>query len=232
MKKTVHIIPVGHTKTTLTEGMRQFPFHKIVLVLGKETGPGEERAEAVARQIEEEFGSVAEVETIRVDADDVYSSAIAIAEKIVAEENRGSAVKVNASGSLRTVGISCYLACAVTDAELYVALPAYKEGKLTGIRRLLDIPSFPLKGVGSEELAILRFLATRRSMDSVDDLIQGVVGIEKNSSGYQKERARMSYHIKKLREGGFIETNKQGKNLTITLTKLGELYSIGKAKVH
>jgi DNA-binding transcriptional ArsR family regulator len=229
MKKTVHIIPVGHTKKTLTEGMRQYPFHKIVLVLGKDPGPGEEKAETVAAEIREEFEKVAEIEDIHVELDDIYQAAITITEKIRKEEKLGNTVLVNASGSLRTVGISCYLACAVTGADLYVALPAYEEGKPTGIRRLLNIPSFPLKEVGSEELSIMQFLTTQMRMDSVDDLIHGVGGIEKNSAGYQKERARMSYHIKKLREGGFIETKKQGKNLTITLTKLGELYSIGRA---
>ena len=117
----------------------------------------------------------------------------------------------------------------MTGAELYVALPTYEDGKISGIQRVLDIPAFPLKEVGSEELAILHFLTEHGPMDSVDDLIQGVNGIEKNTPGFKKERARMSYHIKKLREGGFIDTRKEGKNLKISLTPLGELYSTGKA---
>jgi DNA-binding transcriptional ArsR family regulator len=230
MKNVVHIIPVGHTKVTLIEGMRQFPFHKIVLVLGKEIGPGEEKAKEIAKEIEKEFGVLVEVEYLHVDVDDVYSTAIDIARVIKSEQGRGNEIKVNASGSLRTVGISCYLACAVTGADLYVALPEYKNEKVRGVRRVLDIPSFPLKEVGKEEFTLLRFLLIKGPTDSVDELIQGIVKIRKSSSDYQKERARMSYHIKKLREGGFIETLKIGKNLKINLTKLGELYSIGRSE--
>ena len=229
MKKTVHIIPVGHTKTTLTEGMRQFPFHKIILVLGKTAGPGEKKAEVVAAEIRGEFGKVAEIEEIHVELDDIYTAAIAIAKNIRAEEKQGSTVMVNASGSLRTIGISCYLACAVTGATLYVALPAYEKGVLTGIRQVQTVPPAPLKDAGREELLILKYLNKHGTLDSVDTLIQGLRGLEKTAQGFQKERARMSYHIKKLRKKGFIETGKDGKNLRTTLTPLGRLIAVGKS---
>jgi DNA-binding transcriptional ArsR family regulator len=209
--------------------MRQFPFHKIVLVLGKDTGPGEEKAEAVASEIRSEFEKVAEIEEVHVELDEIYHAAITIAEKIRAEEKLGNTVLVNASGSLRTVGISCYLACAVTGATLYVALPAYEDDQLTGIRQVQVIPPAPLKDAGTEEQSILKYLLEHGRLDSVDTLIQGLRGLEKKSQSYQKERARMSYHIKKLRENGFIETSKDGKNLKIALTPLGRLISVGKS---
>jgi CRISPR-associated protein Csa3 len=229
MKKVVHIIPVGHTKVTLIEGMRQFPFHKVVLVLGKEDGPGERKAVEVAKEIEDEIGSLAEVEFLYIDADNVYSTAIDLAREIKNKQKEGDEVKVNASGSLRTVGISCYLACAVTGAELYVAHPAYENGKVIGIRRVVDIPSFPLKKVGKEELSILSLLKEKGATESVDELIEGLLKINKGADGYQNERARMSYHIKKLKNEGFIETKKIGKSLRISLSSLGKLYTIGKA---
>ncbi len=229
MKKTVHIIPVGDTKTTLIEGMRQYPFHKIVLVLGNTTGPGEKKAEVVAAEIRSEFGKVAEIEEIHVELDDIYTAAITIAEKIRAEEKQGNTVMVNASGSLRTIGISCYLACAVTGAKLYVALPAYEEGMLTGIRQVLNVPPAPLKDAGREELSILKYLNEHGTLDSVDTLIRGLRRLEKTAPEFQKERARMSYHIKKLREKGFIKTGKNGKNLKISLTPLGRLIAVSKS---
>jgi CRISPR locus-related DNA-binding protein len=229
MKKVVHIIPVGHTKVTLIEGMRQFPFHKVVLVLGKEEGPGEKKAVEVAKEIEDEFGHLAEVEVLYIDADNVYSTAIDLAREIKNKQQEGNEVKVNASGSLRTVGISCYLACAVTGAELYVALPSYENGKVSGIRRVLDVPSFPIKEVGKEELSILSLLKEKGATESVDELIQNLLKIKKGAAGYQNERARMSYHIKKLKNEGFIETQKRGKLLWISLTNLGKLYTIGKS---
>ncbi|RMF89942.1 MAG: hypothetical protein D6733_05175 [Methanobacteriota archaeon] len=227
MKRIVHIIPVGHTKQTLIEGMRQFPFHKAVLVLGKEAGPGERQAEAVAEEIEKELGGLAEVERMHVDMDDIYSAARDIAARIKAEEKAGNQVMVNISGSLRSVGIACYLACAVTGAELYMALPSYEDGRVTGIRRVIKIPLFPIKTVGREEESILLYLFEKGPVDSMDRLILGLYGKDKDSPGYLNERARMSYHIKKLREKGFIDTDRHGKSLRISLSKMGEVYSAG-----
>ncbi len=228
MKKTVHIIPVGHTRVTLVEGMRQFPFHKIILVLGKEMVSGEKKAEGVARDIEEEFSKIAEVEVLRISIDDVYRGAIDIAGKIKSEQESGNEVLVNASGSLRTVGISCFLACTVTGAVLYVALPSYKGDAISGVRRVLEIPTYPLKRIGEQELGILNFLITKNSVNSVDELIEGLGFKKASSKNFLKERSRISYHIKKLREEGFIKTEKIGKNLRISLTSLGELYFKGR----
>jgi DNA-binding transcriptional ArsR family regulator len=228
MKKVVHIIPIGHTKITLTQSMRQFPFHKTILVLGKKLGPGERKARSIAEEIKTDLGSIAEVDYLNVDIDDVYSAAIEIAIAIRVEQKRGNQVKVNASGSLRTIGISCYLASAITGASLYVALPKYEKGRVTGISGVVEIPSFPIREVGAEELTILKNLGKKGPTQSVDELIQRLNSKDKTAPGYQKERARMSYHIKKLRESGFLETKKQGKNLMISLAKLGELYSIGR----
>ena len=150
--------------------MRQYPFHKIILVLGKTTSPGEEKAEAVAAEIRGEFEKIAEIEEIHVELDDIYTAAIAIAKNIRAEEKQGNTVMVNASGSLRTVGISCYLACAVTGATLYVALPAYENGVLTGIRQVLNVPPAPLKDAGREELLILKDRKSTRLNSSHTDI--------------------------------------------------------------
>ncbi len=229
MKKIVHIIPVGHTKTTLIEGMRQFPFHKVILVLGKQPGPGEEEAEVVAKEIEKELSPLVDIEYLRVDVDDVTGAAIEITKAIKREMTAGNEVRLNASGSLRTVGISCYLASAVTGADLYVALPEYSDGRVSGIRSVLEIPSFPLKEISTEEQTILQILLVAGETNSVDELIHGLGRSVKGLTGYQKERARVSYHIKKLKDGGFIETRKIGKNLRTRLTRLGQLYSIGRA---
>jgi DNA-binding transcriptional ArsR family regulator len=228
MKKIVHIIPVGHTKRTLIEGMRQFPFHKIILVLGRENTAGEEKAKKVAREIQKEFKEIAEIEYLYVDVDDVHSTALDMARLIKSEQKKGHHVKVNASGSLRTVGISSYLGCAVTGADLYVALPSYKDGEIKGVRRILEIPQFPLKAIGKEEISILSSLLKNGPTNSADELIMRLNEKTKNSPDYQKERARMSYHIKKLQGEGFIDTQRKGKNLKITLSKIGEIYAVGK----
>ncbi len=229
MKRVTHIIPVGHTKETLIEGMRQFPFHKVVLVLGKKSGQGEAKALEVAKEIEKEIKSLALVEYLHVEVDDVFQAAIDIARVIKSEQLEGKEVRVNASGSLRTVGISCYLATAVTKTTLYVALPMYEKGMIRGVRNVIDVPSYPIKEVGGEELLILKHLKENGPAGSVDELISRINRRGKTAKEHMKERARISYHLKKLKKDGFIETKKSGKNLRIMLTQLGELYTTGRA---
>jgi len=228
MKRFAHIIPVGHTKETLMEGMRQYPFHKVVLLLGKELSPGEERAREIADEMEEELSSLAEVRRLHVDLDSIYDAAIDIAKAIAEERKAGYEVLVNASGSLRTIGISSYLACALTRTRLYVAVPAYESGRITGIRKVVEVPLFPVKEIGEEELLILQHLQNKTSVSSLTELIEGVSSLGRGSSAYNREKARMSYHVKKLREEGLIEAVKKGKNLHMSLTPLGRLYCVGK----
>ena len=228
MKKVVHIIPVGHTKVTLIEGMKQYPFHKLILILGKQKSSGEAKARKIADEIKKEFTGIAIVKYHYVDIDDIYQTAIEIAKVVVEEQKEQNEVKINASGSLRTIGISCYLASSLTGAELYVSLPSYEDGNVAGIKKVVEIPAFPVKEIGSEELKILKFLHKKGPVESLDSLIEGINlgNISKNT--HLKERARMSYHIKKLKKDGFIKTHRLGKNLKIEISRLGELYNISR----
>lgn len=223
MQRITHIMPVGHTKTTLLEGLRQYPFHRLIMVLGKEMTPGEEKARKLAKELEETLKTISEIEYLYVDIDDVYSAAIDITAAIRRETEKGHDVKINASGSVRTLGISCYLASALTGTKLYIAVPSYKEDVITGIRKVLEIPHYPLKKIGENEEVILKELALRPSK-SVDELLNRL-DKDMTSESIQRERAKISYHLKKLREDGFITTQKKGKKQELHLTRLGKLFS-------
>lgn len=225
MEKVVHFIPVGHTKITLTEGMRQFPVHKIILILGKEKGAGEQKAREIAEDIIREFKHLGETETLTVDLDDIYSTALALTKAIKKEQSEGNHVKVNASGSLRTAGISCYISSAITGADMYIAIPSYEDGIITGVKQVINIPRFPLKRFGKSEHKILNLLLKKGPVKSLDMLIKEMKGGEIKKSSYLKERAKISYHIKKLKKEEMIETVREGKNLRIDLTQFGKVYA-------
>ncbi len=225
MKKVVHFIPVGHTKITLTEGMRQFPVHKIVLILGKEKGAGEEKARKIADEIIQEFKPMGEAEILSVDLDDIYSTALLLTQAIKKEQLEGNQVMVNASGSLRTAGISCYISSAITGADMYIAIPYYENGTIAGVKEVIDIPRFPLKRFGKTEHKILNLLLKKGSVKSLDSLIRDLKGEEIKKSSYLKERAKISYHINKLKKEEMIEAVREGKNIRIGLTRFGEIYA-------
>lgn len=233
MEKIAHIVPVGHTKLKLLESLRQFPMQKVILLLGKDRNlEGEDKARQTAMDLRIDIKAIAEVEEETIDKEDVLQCALDITRIISKERKDGFEVKLNATGSMRTVGIGCYIAALVTGAEIYSGLSAYDEaGENIGIKKILHIPPFPIKDISKEQFKILKGLSGNGgSVNSVDELIS-IVNPEASPdrSDYQKERARFSYHLKELKKDGFIETEKEGKNVKVGLSKIGEIYVIGKA---
>ncbi len=232
MEKIAHIVPVGHTKLKLLESLRQFPMQKVILLLGRDRNlEGEDKARQTAMDLRMDIKAIAEVEEETIDKEDVLQCALDITRIISKERKDGFEVKLNATGSMRTVGIGCYIAALVTGAEIYSGLSAYDEtGENIGIKKILPIPPFPIKDISKEQFKILKGLSGNGgSVDSVDELIS-IVNPEASPdrSDYQKERARFSYHLKELKKEGFIETEKEGKNVKVRLSKIGEIYVEGR----
>ncbi|MFQ5976383.1 MAG: DUF6293 family protein, partial [Candidatus Hydrothermarchaeales archaeon] len=208
MEKISHIVPVGHTKIKLLESLKQFPLQKVVLLLGKDRNlEGEDTARQTAMDLRMDIKVIAEVEEEMIDKEDVLQCALDITKIIVKERNDGFEVKLNATGSMKTVGIGCYIAALVTGVEIYSGLSAYDEnGENIGIKKILPIPPFPIKDISKGQFKILKGLYENGgSVNSVDELISIVnAAASPEKSGYQKERARFSYHLKELKKNSFI----------------------------
>lgn len=233
IKKTVHIIPVGFTKPTLLESLKNYKFNRVYLVLGEEKSRAEKHAAALAGEIEKDVKGVAEVERVEVALDDIYSSASKIIEIVKKEAEEGNEVKINISGSMRTTAIACYLAASICNADVYIGLPKYADGeKVVGITKVVEVPLFPIREVEGERLEIIKILLGRKEIASIDELISILspqIFTRRGSSSYLKERSRISYHLKMLEEDGFIKTAKKGKRKVLELTELGHLYALGKS---
>jgi hypothetical protein len=134
MKKIVHIIPVGHTKRTLIEGMRQFPFHKIILVLGREKSPGEEKAKKVALEIEKELKEIAEIEYLHVDVDDVYSTA--------QSKKMGITLRSTLPDPLERLGSPATLGALLPAQTCMLPYPHIKMGKSPVLEEFWKYPAF------------------------------------------------------------------------------------------
>ncbi len=231
IKQVTHIVPVGHTKEKLVDSIRQFPVHRVILIVGRDLNvSGEDKVYDTARDIERELKGFVEIEWRKVDKLDVLNGAIDILRIIKEERSRGREVKINVTGSLRTIGIACYIAALVTNTEIYSALPAYRNGKVVGIKEIFTIPFFPIKELPEEQMEILRSLQGNGAA-SVDELISRLKPkLEKGTREYANERARLSHHLKILREDGFLEGEKAGKNVRLRLSRIGEIYAMGKTK--
>lgn len=224
MKLVTHVVPVGFEAGKLIEGVRQHQVNKVVIVIGK--GKEDKRVLEAAGKIEKSFKGSATVEYAKVDKEDVLEAVLDFLRIIKKEKDTGSEVLINAAGSLRNITIASYIAALVTDSRAYTSMSKYEDGKAVGIERIIPIPHFPIRDLPEEQMKVLHALLGDGA-NSLEELVGRLKpGLKKGSREFINERARLSYHVKALVEGGFA--GKKGMRAMIELTKLGEIYVMGK----
>lgn len=224
-KLYTHIVPVGFSSDKLIASLRQFPLHKIVF-LKHQGDENNLRVEAAIKDLKDAFMGF-EIDERIVDRENVLDSSLQILNIIEEEVKNGSIVKINISGGMRNIGISAYIVSLVSDSPIYSDIPESTNHETYHLKGILDIPLFPIKELAKEQISILEELGD--GVESVDVLISRLKPeLEKGTADFGNERSRLSHHIKKLRNAGFIETEKSSKNLAIQKSKLGEIYLKGR----
>jgi CRISPR locus-related DNA-binding protein len=225
LKIVCHIVPVGFTAGKLIEGVKQFPVHKVVIVASGE----DERVKKAVREVEKAFKGYAEVEKRSVDLEDVFQAALDFIEIIRGEREASRKVMINAAGSLRNVTLASYIAAQATKTKIYSSHSRYDEkGVPVGVSKIIDIPYFPISEPPKEQVEVLEALS-EGEVESIDELIARMrPEIKKGTKKHGNERARLSKHISKLKEEGFVETDKLGKTVSLRLSRMGEVYVAGK----
>ncbi|MDK2796409.1 MAG: CRISPR-associated protein Csa3, partial [Archaeoglobaceae archaeon] len=117
---------VGHKKERILESiraLREQPVSKIVLFVGEEDLPGEEKARRVAEELKKDLETIYDVEIGKIDKRNVIKAAKQLIEMIRREKEWGKKVLLNASGSLRSVAIAAYIAACVTNSRIITSIP-------------------------------------------------------------------------------------------------------------
>ncbi|WP_456370261.1 HFX_2341 family transcriptional regulator domain-containing protein [Geoglobus sp.] len=220
--QVVHVIAVGMNRDRIMESLKMsgYPIQKAYLTLPKTS-----EYEAIAEELEKALSVLVEIEKIIVDESDVYRSAIEILRALKKEKDAGNQIYINATDAPRTLMISCYIAAQLVNGKMYVALPKYEKGKEVGVEKIVEIPVPPLKKIGEDKLKILKAIYLNgKEVDSINSLIKLIEGKLEKQKAYMAQRAKMSYHLKGLEKDGLIETRRDGKNVKIMLTPLGEAF--------
>ena len=224
-KNYTHLVPVGFSPDKLIASLRQFPIHKII-VLTHQGDDNSKKVQSAVNDIKEAFKSF-EVQEKEIDRENVLDSSLQMLGIIKEEVKEGNTVKINISGGLRNIGISAYIVSLVSDIPIYTDIPEPNGNDTYQLKGILDIPLFPIKELAKEQISILEEL--ENGVESVDVLISRLKPeLEKGTADFGNERSRLSHHIKKLKNWGFIETEKSSKNLIIQKSKLGEIFLKGR----
>ena len=218
-----HIVPVGFTSSILAESIRSKPFNKVIVVVGDNRGDKEDDlARATGVELLQKLGDI-ESEFIEVPSMDVYAAADIISKKMISEKQLGNTVLANLSGSLRTIGIATYVAATLCGVESYIGMPMYRDLRVSGAKKVVDIPCLPIKIMFEDKGKILSQIGEEGK--SMVELITSLnPNLEKDDKKYNSERSRISHHIRDLKEDNLVDSKKDGKEVKIKLTDLGKIY--------
>ena len=168
--EVVHIVLVGNTKETIVESIRQFPVSKAILVIGDNPDlSGAKNLADVAAEIKKDLGTLP-FEELYVSLEDIMLTAQKIVGKIIDERNAGRLVRINLSGTLRTVNAAGYIAAQLTETPLYVGIPQYSGDTITGLKKVIELPLIPVKELFDEKKRIVSFLRDSNVL-SLEELI-------------------------------------------------------------
>ena len=220
------VVFVGLHKERLVDSiraLREEPVGKIILMIGEQELPAEEKVRRMAEELKRGLETVYDVEIDKIDKKNTLRAAKQLVELIKKERKKGNDVLLNASGSLRNVSIAAYIAACITNSRIITSIPKYDEKENeVGIEEIIEIPLIPVMLLPKEQIQIIE--AIDGGVDSLDELIQRLnPGISKADAKFMKERSRISHHLSKLEEIGFVRRKKVGRNVRIERTEIAEI---------
>lgn len=220
-KKTVHIAPVGFHPEKIVESIRQFPVHKVIMIIH----PGDENKPSVmnaVNSIDNAFGDI-DIEKVSVERENIIKASLDLIDIASREIKNGNQVMFNISGGLRNISMAAYFVGMVSGIDTYTDIPQSNEEKYS-LKGILSIPYLPIAQLRKEQLRILDHLED--DADSQDELIYRL-NPDIGQEDLGKERSRLTHHLKHLRDIDLVETIKMGKKSVVKRTAMGTLYCKG-----
>jgi len=224
ISERVHVMPLGFEEQRAYLAADQLKADKVVLI----THPDTDRYVSTVESELTEKGIESRV--VRTNIFDLYSSLGAIAEAI--HEHRKEQVFVNISTGGKITAIAGMIACMVTGAEpYYVQAKDYETNIPKGIASIKSLPRYPIEAPDAQQIQVLDYIKEKRDEGKIPtkgDLIQysesaGLPFIA-NHDVEDKGKYRLldNHIIHPMREKGYIEVKKVGRQKEISLTKNGE----------
>lgn len=224
VSERVHVMPLGYEEERAYLAAEKLKADKVVLVAHPDTD------KYVSTVDTELTNRGIEVEVVRCDIFDLYSSLGMIAELIY--EHRDEQVFVNISTGGKITAIAGMIACMVTGAEsYYVQAEDYEMNIPKGIASIKSLPRYPIEAPDAQQIHVLDYIKERQEegdLPTKGDLIRYGETAElpfiANHDVEDKGKYRLldSHIIHPLEEKGYITIEKSGREKDIGLTKNGE----------
>lgn len=225
----VHIMPVGYEYERIVQPAEEFRAD-IVVLIGHEDDPEGSDGDRYLRDARKAIDDLdIEIEQRTCDIFDLYSSMGAIAQSITDHED--DEVYVNVSTGSKVTAIAGMIASMVLDSTpYYVRAKDYESDPAPNdIREKTELPTYPIDAPDSEQVDVLQFIekyTQEEGPPTKGDVIHfsekyNLDYVSRNVAGKGKYRLLDTHIVEPLKERGYIEESKQGRNKILTLTDDG-----------
>jgi len=224
---TVQIIFVSRNKEAVIKSIREIRdiyFDKIILIIGDEKeDPNEKVIWDVAKEIKFDLNKIWDIHIRAIHKRNILKATNQLVEIISEEKMADNVVFLNTTGLPNNISIGAYIAACMFKARVFTSTPKYNShGEEVGVEGIFEAPIIPIDYPGDEQRQIITLIGD--GVDSLDTIIyKQTPYIEKNTQIFRSERSRISHHISKLEEAGFIVKEKKGRNISINLSGLGRI---------
>lgn len=223
----VHIVPVGYEYERIVQPAEKFRADIVVLIGHEDDKDGSEGDQHLDNAIEALDDLGVEIEPRECDIFDLYSSMGAIAESIA--EHEDDEVFVNVSTGSKVTAIAGMIASMVLDSTPYYVRAKDYDKDPDDIEAFTELPTYPIDAPDSEQVDILQFIhrfSNRQGPPTKGDVIHfseqfNLNYVSQNVAGKGKYRLLDTHIVEPLKQRGYIQESKQGRNKILSLTDDG-----------
>jgi CRISPR-associated protein Csa3 len=107
---------------------------------------------------------------------------------------------------------------------MITSIPRYDDqDNDIGVEEVIELPAIPVQYPRKDQARLLE--AIGNGSDLFEDLIATLnPRLPRDSETYARERSRLSHHLKKIEDMGFITREKSGKTVRFQLSHLGKIF--------
>ena len=228
VRERVHIMPMGYEFERVIAPAENLRADHVVLVGHKkdeQASKGQKYWNKVTEALDDRQVSYTER---RCDIFDLYDSMETIAEPL--SHHAEDDVYVNLSTGSKVTAVAGMIASVVSESTAYyVKAENYESDAPSDIVDVVNLPTYPIDAPDHEQVNILRFIQTwveNEGPPTKGEIIhfseqEDLSYIRQNVAGKGKYRLLDTHIIEPLKERGWIEVTKQGRNKILSLTDNG-----------
>lgn len=225
----IHLVPIGFEEDRVYKPALDLDASKVVLINHENaTGKLKEKQERHQSTVEEKLrDNNIDIESVMCDFFDMHDALGVIAQ--LAKNNEDENIFVNISSGSKITAIAGMIACMVTGATPYYVIAERYEEIPRGVEDVVELPKYPVQAPEPEQVRILSFIDSQEEAVTKKQLIEFS---EENNLPFMANRNIKSDKgkypvldsniISPLREHGYIEERKIGREKKVTLTENGK----------